>query len=230
MTENKKGKKRVALTKETLSQLKHHKKRTGVGPQELLKVDKSSIPENLSSAHIKHWLDRKIKTAPITHLEYVLKTWSNLPDYTDVFTVLNKGKREGLHNVLKETGMSPRRLFSNRDDIPKGFSWQNIYEYFRPKRKTIKSEYYNYIIQVCEEHKNQGYTEITQELRDKIIKEAERTGVKINKIEYMARIHGMQPVRSNVIQTWINGAVKKADKQAIVQVFELFKILPDKGS
>lgn len=143
--------------------------------------------------------------------------------------VLTKDNREFLRNKLKATGMSPKRLFAYRDDLPEKFDWKNIHTLLSDRRKTLRAGIYNYIAMVCDENKEQGYQEITQDLLDTIQGEINRTGVLINQLEFKAKIRGLPMVRSNVVKSWFNGKVKKADKDAIEIVLNFYKQFPDRG-
>ncbi len=66
---------RVPITDEIRKELIAHKKRTGVGPVELLKNNKKP-----SGSSVKGWLRGTIKTVPKSELYYVLLLRAFLPE------------------------------------------------------------------------------------------------------------------------------------------------------
>ena len=68
---------RVPITGDYLAQLQLHRTRSGVGPTKLLTL--GGVPDSLSVAMLRNWINGKIGTARRDHLEFVLERWAALP-------------------------------------------------------------------------------------------------------------------------------------------------------
>lgn len=70
---------RIKITEETRATLDAERRRTGVGPAELLR-NADGAPEGLSAGMISTWSNRNVRTARKDHVDYVVARWSALPD------------------------------------------------------------------------------------------------------------------------------------------------------
>lgn len=70
----------VPITSEIISQIKFHQKRTGVGPQKLLRAKRDSLPTGLSSSVIYNWINGKSTTTKEAFLIYVIRHYKALPN------------------------------------------------------------------------------------------------------------------------------------------------------
>lgn len=69
---------RVPITGDYLAQLQLHRTRSGVGPTKLLALA-GGVPDGLSVAMLRNWINGKIGTARRDHLQFVLERWAALP-------------------------------------------------------------------------------------------------------------------------------------------------------
>lgn len=221
----------IPITQEIIDTLLEQQKRTGFGSSEILKGRDPEKPMGLNSGMVGKWLRGKIKSAKAAHVDYVMRKWKELPDNSINYIELTAEKRSRLREKHKETGLSQKKLLSNRSDIPDGLTPSKAGSYIHPSSiiKTIRHDYYDYLIRIYDEHKGQGYTEITPELLKSIQDEIDRTGVKVPLAIKLSA--GKKPiVNANTVLLWQKGAVQRAEKPVVDFILNAYAKIPDKAN
>ena len=136
-----------------------------------------------------------------------------------------------IRSKMKETGLSLRELFAARNDHPEGFNWKYIHAYLQPGRKVFAKGRYDYIIRVCEENKGKGYIPISEDVKQRILSEVERTGISIYRLlRKRPYAQGVSPkVSAATVHSWLQGKTQKALPGAMEYVFSMYARLPDKS-
>lgn len=179
---------KIKITEEIIAHIRSEIERTGCGPTLLLRGQRTKKPEGLSSDVITRWLNGNSKTGYAAHLDFVLALWEALPDENEAYVRLTPKHRKELKQKLKDTGASPRKLFSERDDMPEGFNWKHVHNMLSSSNKKLTKDNYAYLIKVFDEHQGKGYIELTDEIREKIKDEIERTGLSILRLSNRTQI------------------------------------------
>lgn len=223
-----KKEKRIVLTDDIIDELRAEILRTGIGGAQLLRGRRTELPLGLNRQTISNWTLGKVGTIRVDYLDYALKLWKSLPDESDVYIKITDEMRENLKLKLKKTGLSPKRLFAHRNDLPEGLAWHNIRHFIKPSTKRLKRKYHEFFIRICDEHNGQGYEEITQEIRERIQNEIDRTGIRIYHLLRRASVEQKNHVKGYTVKAWLNGSAQKANKCDIDYILGLYAKTPDK--
>ena len=139
----------VDVTDETIAALKLQQKRTGVGPQKLLRG--KALPVGLSSTTIYNWINKVSATAKKEYVENVFGLYSNLPTVEKI--ELSEKAAEQLKSKIKETGLSLSKLLSFRDDVPEGLKARPFYLLLhRTGKRKYNKIWGDYVLDVCNEY------------------------------------------------------------------------------
>lgn len=123
------GENRTPITQDYLDLIKQEIQRTGLGPRALLS-SREDLPEDLASYTVANWLEGKIYTAEIEHLEYVENIYKSTPDNSRI-SVLDEDI-QFIRDSIERTGLGVVALMNRRDDQPEGLSsgmvtgWLNL--------------------------------------------------------------------------------------------------------
>lgn len=218
--------KRIKVTEQLKEKISSEIKRTGVGPSTLLKGQRTRKPQGLDSDVVRRWLNGQSKTADTEHIKFVTALWEALPDEADIYINLTPARRKRLHLKLKDTGLSPRKLFEGREDQPEGFAWQKVHTMVKAER--LEKEHYEYLLHVFKDKKNHSYREITDKIRNKISSEIERTGISIYELIRRDAAKKKPEVYADMVYRWLNGEATIAKKEAIDYILKLYRKWPDK--
>lgn len=220
---------KIEITPDLVKELKAELRRTGLGPQAILRGTRNSRPKGLNTYQVKKWLNGSECSANKVHVSFIRQRWASFPDKKEVWLGLDTGKRALLKQKLHETGLSVNSLFAERSDLPEGMNWKILHSYFASSRPKIKKEYYYYILKVCEENKDKGYTTITTEFLEKLSAEITRTDVKPHTlIKNFKKKNETIQVKAFTITAWLSGRTDVADQSEMNWVLDLYTALPDK--
>lgn len=128
---------RVVISEAVLSELRHHRQRTGLGAVRFLRCLDDVIPDGLKSETISSWLSGAVGSAKPQYLDFVRKAWADLPDanagpsrtpegeqYIDIEMVeITYALREALMTARVRSDVTPAALLREAgDDVPDGLT------------------------------------------------------------------------------------------------------------
>lgn len=145
---------KIIISKPIIEQLRREECRTQVSIDVLLKNEKS-LPNGITVKEAHLWFEGDIKTVKKEVVDILLRLYASLPDKRPTkiggaYIELSGKKGQKLRQKIDSTGISLKRLFYKRDDLPKDFSWRKLQSHL-PRMKIMKKEIYHYILMVCEE-------------------------------------------------------------------------------
>ena len=156
--------KRIRLTAERVYKLRAMMKETASPLSFIFKNDKSKIPEGLTYAVVRGWLNG-VRTASEDHYNYVLRHFQLLPaaerknDPTPN-SRMNRSVREvelshndllELRRLQNDSGLNPRQLFECQDDVPNGLNYLRVYEWMARKSEWAAEVHLRYVVDVWTE-------------------------------------------------------------------------------
>ncbi len=146
----------IPVTSEIISQIKFHQKRTGVGPQKLLRAKRDSLPNGLSSSVIYNWINGKSTTAKEEFLQYVIRQYKALPNasrekksnksYKEDLSTIPEKDWQRLKKIHELTGILPSKLFQICDCPYDFLSPQIVSNWLRDKNYKAKPEYVEWVL------------------------------------------------------------------------------------
>ncbi len=148
----------VDLDNETISILRYHRKRTGVGPAGLLRIGREDTPEGLKPATIVHWLHGNVKTVRKEHLEYVLNRWAALEDLSlrkindlaimsarrSNYVILTTPMLKALRDLRDLTGVGATNLLRRDSNSPVKPSTVDCW--LTGKTTSVNFDHYEYVL------------------------------------------------------------------------------------
>ena len=137
----------VNITEKIKAELADHRARTGIGPHKLLKNTRHQRPPGLRANIVSNWIEGKNKTLRQSHLDYILKLWSALPDGADRIEITPQIKAE-LNQYRQITGVGSHAITTVYDDCPKGLSSGIIQYWLDGKIKTANRRHLESVISV----------------------------------------------------------------------------------
>jgi hypothetical protein len=135
----------VELTDEMLDELKRLKRETGIGPMKLL-ARSQGVPENLNSAVINTWFNRKTVRAREAHIQFVLNAYSKIVPIIPITPEM----RDELNAGFTHTGYSPKSLLNCLDVRPKGLSAALISRWSTGRTASARSDLWQCVIDVLD--------------------------------------------------------------------------------
>lgn len=219
----------IKVTKETLSNLLKHKKRTGFGPYAIMNTRKEAKPDGLNGevlSRVLKGLNSKIRA---DHLDYVLNRYKSAPDKpVKVLKKLNKlpyeiKGQEGYIKVSpkvleelrkhKDDGLTVSRVLSLTEHIPHGFSFLLAQSWMTGRTKNANSLYLNFYLDACRnaaKHPQRPII-ITKEMHEQLLNYKDKSGVGgtillKNAKDIPPDLHG------STISSWLSKNAKTARK------------------
>ncbi|MBO6548561.1 MAG: hypothetical protein JJ964_02950 [Rhizobiales bacterium] len=148
--------------------------------------------------------------------------------FDDIITITDK-IRQILKAHQKRTNVKAIGLLKNtRRERPEGLTAYTIIHAIDGRKKKIHRKHLDYILEKWEALPDAPErVQISPETRDLLCNHHKRTGIGSHAI---TTIRGDCPygLRSGVIQQWLNGTVKSANKTHFDYVIELWSSLPDR--
>ena len=74
----------IPVSQEVKDSIQFQEKRTGIGPQKLLRGNKEAKQIGLTSGIIYSWTNGRSKTCKQVHFDLCIKLWEDLPDKGDI--------------------------------------------------------------------------------------------------------------------------------------------------
>lgn len=151
------------ITDDIRESLLFHRNRTGIKPGKLLSyADK--IPDGLTSYMISTWLSKNVTTARKDHLLFVQENYEKMPSQDQTakerLAQLRTGDssekdyieltEEVLYHLFTHkvrTGVSPKRLLQDKNNIPAGLEAHDVNAWMKRAYQRIPKSHYLYIIE-----------------------------------------------------------------------------------
>ncbi len=240
----------IPITPALRAEMKAEVKRTGLGPAALLRGIRPSEVSGLGSGNVRSWLSGEVSKANRDSVAFVLERWRALPSVEDAWMLVDADERERWRAKLKEAGVAQTALLSGRDDVPAGLTAGIVYAQFAREPRRLRREYYDYIRAVIEELPikqpkpkvvqedaqpkvpglRAGYVPLTEDMRQALQGERDRTGVGERSLVAMIDPGVITtPVQPIHINSWLCGRVKSVPKASFEAVLAAWKALPDKN-
>lgn len=151
-----------------------------------------------------------------------------MPMHSDDFITITDKIRQTLKAHQKRTNVKAIALLKNtRRERPEGLTAYTIIHAIDGRKKKILREHLDYIIEKWEALPDAPErVQISPEIRELLCNHNKRTGIGSHAI---TTIRGDCPhgLRSGVIQQWLNGTVKSANKAHLDYAIEVWSSLPD---
>lgn len=151
----------IDITDEMIQDILFHKKRTGVGPQKLLRGKRGSVPVGLSSSTVYNWIRKVSKSAKREHLDYVLGLWKTLPDnpnptgryrnYRDELEPISPPHLRRLKKIQTYTGILPGRIFKHSDQVPKYLNANIVGQWLTVDGYKARPEDVAWVLKACDD-------------------------------------------------------------------------------
>jgi hypothetical protein len=241
----------IEITQEMSEFVKKEIARTGLGAVAILEnVD--NIPKGVNSYQIKKVLYGKTDILPEIW-EEIQGLWSDIHHKTIRQRIIhpndilkNKSNKDGqyywdarkadrLKCLVKSTGLSPSELLSLGQNTPASLNDDRFIELLLGLYKgKIAPEIIDYICQLCEKHRNLPtgvkkdieYKEITNDKRQALLDEQQRTGISIYKILSM---HNRRDINAHSIVRIAHKKQHQCNPKDIELVLALYRESPDKS-
>lgn len=220
---------KIEITHELVAELKAELRRTGLGPQAILRGTRNSRPKALNSTLVKRWLSGSAESAEKEHVEFMRQLWASFPDKEAAWVMLTDNNRKLLQRKIRETGLSAYKLFSERKDLPKGFNPKHTHNYFTLNRSKIEKPYYDYILKVAKANKGKGYIPVSEQFLWQLNLEIQRTGIPTTTLINSLKKNGEEvKVNAYTITAWLSGRTKLADRSEMNWVLKQYAALSNK--
>lgn len=130
------------ITDALRAKLRAERDRTGITAIKLLKASRDR-PEGLDARSVNRWIGGLIRSAPESHIAYVLARWAELPDHPvrsahdggrrgrlgrrhaktgEMWIEVTDEMRNRLRRELERTGSIVSRLLDGQDNLPHGLN------------------------------------------------------------------------------------------------------------
>jgi hypothetical protein len=227
---------KTAITASLRRKLRALQASTGLGPSALLRGRKD-ILAGLSSGQIRGWTTGKIGTARADHLDCVLKLWREV----DPVVPITESTRQRLLAEKKRTGLGSLALLRRDPDAPDGLTPAMLDTWLRGSVDRARRSHLEYILRRWKElpdgasvAKSSAHNirskcpriVITEEMRQTLIRERERTGATIRfRVRRDPNLpSGLTPA---LISNWLNGRIRSARPDHWEFVMSWWRSLPD---
>lgn len=235
----------IDLTPELVAELSKEKERTGIGEVALLRGTRPSAHNGLCSAMVRQWLVGTAQRADKANVEFVMARWKALPDYDDEWVTLTEQQRQDLKALKKRAQISWERFFRECEDLPSGLSFDLFNVVIYGGCRSIRKHHYKYVLDALTVRANKvdsgaaisatplrkGYIALTDEMREALKAERERTGVKAKSLSSIIRTsHQHTKVEAQMISRWIQGRQNTIPEALYNEVIAAWRSLPDKNA
>lgn len=216
----------VSISAKIRQELIYHRERTEIAECALIKDMKVNgiAPEGLGAGTCADWLSGGVKTAKWEHLHAVLEHWRKIPSEEDAYTPITPELISEIKGYIFRTGVPVWRLLERRNDVPQGLTTAQIRVWLnQPRQKRIKTEYFNYVWNIYASLPDSSRVQLTNEVLDKLRTYQASTGV--DAVALLNGRHHKLPegLHSGIIQRWLRGEAKSAEKDHLDYVLALWK-------
>lgn len=215
---------RIPITSADRKLLRAEQERTGCSIMSLIRNSQHPIPDNISYDIFKEIFSGRCKTVRKDHLLFFKESFADLPDsqripITPEIQVLLKAERE-------RTGCTFKSLIENsRHPIPDNISYALLSNIILGNSKTVRKDHLFFFKQSFADLPDNQRVPITLEIQTLLKAERERTAVGITKL--MASTNAPTDISKKMVNAWITGSTKSAQKDHLDYVLELWRQIPD---
>ncbi|MCG8532135.1 MAG: hypothetical protein MI749_15935, partial [Desulfovibrionales bacterium] len=222
----------IELTPQIQDELKAHRDRTRVGGINLLK-NAGNVPDGLTHSVVNSWLyvnvDRSHRTVRIDHLNFVLKAWSSLPDYSHELVCLDPETVERLRTYHQNTDILIPDLLKIMPGQPDGLRADMVHQWMSGKYRNVRQDHLEFVLKAWARVPQYEFVTITPEILDRLRDYKDQTGLGPMAILRGTRGRCPKGLRADHIKTWLKGTNKKVRKEHLEFVLYQWKMLLNEG-
>lgn len=176
-------------------------------------------------------------SAPLPWLDPNVEYYSTTEEVYQLESEISRLRREHMVEVTAEyvarlkahitrTALGVYAMFSEAEGAPDGFHYKMVDSWLSGAARTASKDCLDWAMRKYEETETSTKTEITDERRQKLREQVERTGVGAIRVLKM----GKPPEGTNhlIVQNWLSGGTKIAEEAALRWVEQKYESLPDK--
>ncbi len=216
----------IDLTDNILNQLKAERKRTKVGPVNILKIAKGEKPKTLSYVTISKWFKGNAKTAYKKHLDYVLEAYKSLPTINE--ELLTKEIAANFRKQIRATKLPLQKLLQYQKDVPPSLNAKEFYTRISGKiAKTYNKDHGDYILKICDAYaamrkerevvKDYQYRQDLKEIPEQDLEQLRRYRDLLNLLPgHIFKVcQAPEGLTHAMVQAWLGGQTKSAKPEYV---------------
>lgn len=209
---------RIPVSKTTVEKINREMKRTGAGPIRLIKRTTQKPPLGLNAEIIAGWKRGRTKTAEPDHIKWVLNALADLP--TRIMVTDEIHARLKLYRETSNIG--PKKLLSNRDDVPEGLNYHIVSCILSQPPRTMVEAHLKYLEKIWNMPTQDHAVKITQAHIARLKELKDATGLTPDKL-LKARTDIPENLSDKTIWNWMNGSAKTALQSHLDYTFAAYE-------
>lgn len=213
-----------------LEDIRKHHHRTAVGETRLLR-DKKDIPVGLNKTRIKNWLQGRLRSAQLNHVNYVLDLWETFPD-ADMRIPITPEIRDKLLGLVLNTNIKAKTFIKEtRGRAPKNFKSIEIASWIDGKAKSASRIHLEFFMNELENIQKcrKKFVVISTDVRNQMLFEQQRT-----RISSTALLKEQNDLPEGLIKSWVagwlSGRIVMAEEFHLDYVLKKWQEIPSMSS
>lgn len=211
---------------------------------------KGKAPKGITAGEVNHWLSEESRTAVAHHLDFFINELENIIKLRKNFIVISDDIRHQLVFEKERTGVSPKALLSEQNDLPAGMIKKWVSGWVSGTIGMAEEEHINYVLrkwrelpQISQYYRRTTHIkshekmprvkraapileEITEEVRGLIHSKFNQGSITAK--SFLRRFAPVPDgLTENTLSRWVSGLAKKANRSHLTFVLEHLEKLPD---
>lgn len=134
--------------------------------------------------------------------------------------------RSQLKAEAKRTGLGTVLLLRQAENVPEGLTYLVAQSWITGDVMSAREYYLNFVIRAWAEQPDSEWIEITDEMREHMRSEAQRTGKAPSALFRGLRPSEIDGLNASIVKNWMSGGTTRAQKPKLDFVLERWRSLP----